>query len=81
MIPVYEQQDQYSRIGAALDESLTARIQAEGIQAGFLDRWTNLIFLNQNFMGRAGGLASRYERTLAFLDSVKAPLPPPVRPR
>ena len=71
---LYEQQEQYSRIAATLDEAITTRIQAEGIQAGFLDRWANLIFLNQDFMGRAEGLASRYERTLAFLDSVKVPV-------
>ena len=74
---LYEQQEQYRRIGTALDEAMTTRIQTEGIQAAFLDRWVNLIYLNQDFMGRAEGLASRYEGTLAFLDSAKAPTSPP----
>ena len=60
---------------------MTTRIEVEGIQAAFLDRWANLIFLNQDFMGRAEGLADRYERTLAFLDSIKGPPPPTARAR
>lgn len=71
---LYEQQEQYSRISAALDEALTIRIESEGLQTAFLDRWTNLIFLNKDFMGRAEGLDSRYTRTLAFLDSARAPV-------
>ena len=70
---LYEQQEQYSRINGVLDEALMTRIQAEGLQAAFLSRWSNLIFLNRDFMGRAEGLENRYTATLTFLDSASAP--------
>lgn len=67
---VYEQQQQYVDVSRALEQSLITRIATEGVQSAFLDRWKNLIFLNRDFAGRAEGLATRYRRTLAFLDSL-----------
>jgi hypothetical protein len=72
---LYEQQEQYREVSTALEESLTARIQSEGVRAAFLDRWANLVFLNQDFAGRAEGLGGRYTATLAFLDSLRVGAP------
>lgn len=69
---LYEQQEQYRVVSAALEEALTSRIQSEGIRRAFLDKWANLIFLNKDFAGRAEGLAERYASTLAYLDSLQA---------
>lgn len=69
---LYEQQEQYRVVSAALEEALTSRIQSEGIRRAFLDKWANLIFLNQDFAGRAEGLGERYASTLAYLDSLRA---------
>ena len=67
---LYEQQDAYVHASDALDQSLLAHMQNEGVKAAFLDRWANMIFLNLDFAGRAEGLGGRYKRTLAFLDSL-----------
>lgn len=67
---IYEQQQQYTDVGNALEQTLTSGIWTEGVKTAFLDRWKNLIFLNRDFGGRADGLATRYRHTLAYLDSL-----------
>ena len=72
---LYEEQESYARAGDALDASMATRIMTDGVKSAFLDRWTNLIFLNMDFAGRAQNLGERYKRTLAFMDSLNAPKP------
>jgi hypothetical protein len=73
LAPVYENQEGYRALGAALAQTAMADMQRRGALPVFRDGFANFIPLERDFAVREEVLARGYRQALARLDSVAPP--------